>query len=82
MKVEDGVSENESIAARTLRLGVLYPYACRFKPQDVAERAALGICADLCDRAGIKRAMEEVDNKTRREIVRALADIIRAAAVP
>lgn len=42
--------------------------------------AARGIIADLKDRRDIKRGFEEIDEDVRREIVDALADIIRTAA--
>ena len=70
---------SDEIAARTLELGVKYPYAEGFVPQDAADRAALGVCADLLDRRGIKWAMQDVDPDVRADIVTALAAIIRAA---
>lgn len=69
----------EEIAARTLQHGNEFKYAHGFEPKDAADRAALGICADLCDRRGIKWEMQQVDDDVRPDIVRALAAIIRAA---
>jgi Arc/MetJ family transcription regulator len=70
---------DEEIAARTLQHGLEFKYAHGFEPRDEADRAALGICADLCDRRGIKHEMGAVDDDVRADIVRALAAIIRAA---
>ena len=70
---------SDEIAACTLELGVKYPYAEGFTPQDAADRAALGVCADLLDRRAIKWAMQDVDPDVRADIVTALAAIIRAA---
>lgn len=46
---------------------------------DWAHRAARGVMADLKARRGIKWELEKVDEETRVEIVRALAEIIRVA---
>ncbi len=67
-----------------LELGREFPYNDR-PPKDWAEAAALGILADLCDRGGIKHALEDVecsddeDESIRNEIVMSLAMIIRRA---
>lgn len=66
------------IAKRTLEFGNEFPY--HGKPAvDWAERAALGILADLCDRLGIKWEFEQVDADIRPDIVEAVAAIVRAA---
>jgi hypothetical protein len=48
---------------------------------DWAERAALGVLADLLDRRGIKQELRQIegDEDVTDEIVRDLADIIRTA---
>jgi hypothetical protein len=69
----------ETSAERSARLGPEHPYAEGFQPADAADRAALGVCWDLCDRRGIKWAMQDVDDDVRGDIVRELAAIIRAA---
>jgi len=60
--------------------GTKYPYANGFMPSDWAERAALAIAADLCDRRGIKWEMEKVDEEVRGDLIRQHAAIVRAAA--
>lgn len=68
------------IAQRTLAHSAKFPYVeMPSAPLDAAERAALAICYDLCDRRGIKREMEDVDDDTRRVIVAQMAAIIRLA---
>jgi hypothetical protein len=51
------------------------------KAKDWAEAAARGVLADLCDRRGIKWALQddEITDDVRREIVASLAAIIRLA---
>ena len=46
---------------------------------DWAHRAARGIIADLKGRHTIKHGLENIDEETRAEIVRSLAEIIRLA---
>jgi hypothetical protein len=48
-------------------------------PKDWAHRAARGIIADLQDRRGIKGGFDDIDLRTRIEIVKRLAAIIRLA---
>lgn len=48
--------------------------------KDWAHAAARGVLADLNDRKGIKRELEEVDEEVRIELVESLAEIIRLAA--
>lgn len=73
------------IADIRLKHGEEFPYHER-PPKDWAERAALGVLADLCDRRGIKHALYDVecsadeDDCIRVEIVTSLAEIIRRAA--
>lgn len=69
--------QHETDAQRALRVGVKYRYAPRYPVRDAADRAALAICYDLCDRGGIKWEMQKVDDSVRRDIVKALAAIIR-----
>jgi hypothetical protein len=63
-----------------LKHGEKYPYNHR-PPKDWAERAALGVLADLSDRRGIKWALQEIkgDEDISEEIVVSLAAIIRRA---
>lgn len=49
------------------------------KPTDWAHRAARGVLSDLSDRRGIKWELQKVDMDTRKDIVAALAEIIRLA---
>lgn len=48
---------------------------------DWAHAAARGVLADLLDRSGINRALndEQIDRETRAEIVQSMAEIIRLA---
>jgi hypothetical protein len=46
---------------------------------DWAERAALGVLADLTDRRGIKHELRNCDDDVKAEIVESLAAIIRAS---
>lgn len=72
------------IADLRLEHGTKFPYNGR-PPKDWAERAALGVLADLGDRRSIKWALEDVeasedeDESIRNEIVMSLAEIIRRA---
>lgn len=62
--------------------GLEYPYGGRRKDEgepDWATRAALAICWDLSDRAGIKHEMGAVERDIQREIVEAMASYIRYA---
>lgn len=63
-----------------LKRGETYPYHGK-PPVDWAERAALGILADLCDRRGIKQELRQIegDEDITEEIVKTLAEIIRTA---
>lgn len=63
---------------RELEQGEKYPYHGKL-PKDWAERAALGVLYDLCDRRGIKHELREVDGDARKDIVESLSRIIRAA---
>lgn len=67
-----------SDAAFLLKHGNEYPYHDR-PATDWAERAALGVLADLTDRRGIKHELRNIDADIRVEIVESLAAIIRAA---
>lgn len=79
------------IAAIRLKHGADYPFDApdnwwrkskHPKPppaDDWAHAAARGVIADLQDRGGIKYGFIDVDEDTRQEIVRSLADIIRLA---
>lgn len=71
---------NQEAAEFFLTHGSEYPYANGFVPSDWAERAALAIASDLCDRRGIKWEMGKVDEDVRVELIRQHAAIIRAAA--
>ena len=66
-----------------LKLGDEYPYELNPgdnpKPPDWAHRAARGIMADMNDRRGIKWEVQKVDMDTRKDMVAALAAIIRLA---
>ncbi len=79
-----------SDAKHSLRMGARFPYDApdawwnsrgdNPPPAiDKAHAAARGILEDLCDRRGIKRGFEGIDEETRIEIVASLAEIIRAA---
>ena len=48
-------------------------------PKDWAHAAARGVLADLQDRRGIKHGFDDIDQDTRKEIVKSLASIIRLA---
>lgn len=48
--------------------------------KDWAHAAARGILYDLSDRSGIKHGFSGIDEDVRKEIVEAIADIIRLAA--
>ena len=61
-----------------LDMGSKFPFNGR-PATDWAESAAQGILADLCDRRGIRQALEDIDTETREEIVGTMADIIRTA---
>ncbi len=63
---------------RELEMGEKYPYHGQ-PPKDWAERAALGILYDLCDRGGVKHELRAVDSDVRVEIVQKMAEIIRAS---
>lgn len=65
-------------AKHRLEHGEKYPYH-ELPPADWAERAALGVLADLGDRRGIKHELNEPDLDVKAEIVATLADIIRCA---
>ena len=78
------ISTPEGRAAHDLDLGRRRPYHGK-QPKDWAEAAALAICANLCDRGGIKHAMRDLveDDESREisaEIVESFAEIIRYAA--
>lgn len=78
------------LAKHSLERGAEYPYDApdawwdsgKDTPpaKDWAHAAARGILHDLCDRRGIKRGFEGIDEETRVEIVESLSAIIRAAA--
>lgn len=73
-----GTQRFNTIAEIRLGQGAKYPY--HGKPaEDWAERAALGVLADLCDRRGIKHELQDTDADIKREMVKSLAEIIRAA---
>lgn len=61
-----------------LSLGEKYPFHGK-PPTDDAERAALGVLANLCDRRGIKHELNNTDDDIKDEIVTTLAAIIRKA---
>ena len=66
-----------------LELGDEYPYELtpgdNLTPPDWAHRAARGVMADLNDRSGIKHELRGVRMDDRKDIVAALAAIIRLA---
>lgn len=62
-----------------LEHGQQFPYAEEFAPTDAADKAALGILANLCDRRGVKQELRAVDDDVRQELLRDVAEIIRAA---
>jgi hypothetical protein len=64
-----------------LEHGQQFPYADDFVPSDAADKAALAILANLCDRRGIKQELRAVDNDVRHDLLRDVAEIIRAAGV-
>lgn len=78
-------------AKHSLDMGANFPYDAsdawwnsddtRMPPpaKDWAHRAARGVMADLKDRRGIKHELEAVDEATRKELIEALAAIIREA---
>jgi hypothetical protein len=68
-------------AETRLAHGEKWPYHSK-PPTDWAERAALGVLADLMDRRGIKQELRQIegDEDITQEIVITLADIIRTAA--
>lgn len=67
-------------ASHAIKVGLEYRYDGRKDVvTDPAIVAALGICYDLCDRAGIKHEMGRVDREVRADIVDAFAEIIRTA---
>jgi len=71
-------------AKTTLLFGSDYPYDMTDNEEfvmstDPAIRAARGVAFDLCNRRDIKRGFENVDEDVRKEIICALADIIRGA---
>lgn len=67
-------------AKHRLEHGAQFPYHGK-PPTDWAERAALGVLADLGDRRGIKQELNQIegDEDITDEIVTTLADIIRTA---
>ncbi len=82
----------DELAKHTLARGQRYPFDAPDDwwqgadadpptlPGDWATHAARGVIADLCDRGGIKRGFDGIDEAVRADIVAALAGIIRAAA--
>lgn len=64
-----------------LEQGEDHPYDAGVPQGDWAHRAARGVCADLCDRRGIKWAMQPdgIDEETTNELVATMAKIIRLA---
>ncbi len=72
-----------SDAQIALELGDEYPYELNAednpKPPDWAHRAARGVMADLNDRSGIEHELRGVRMDDRKDIVAALAAIIRLA---
>ena len=66
-----------------LESGDEYPYELETgdttPPTDWAHRAARGVMADLSDRCGIKHELGKVAMDVRKDMVSALADIIRSA---
>jgi hypothetical protein len=76
-------------AKRELVSGDKYPYDApddwyvdddshkKYPPVDWAHRAARAVINDLSDRRGIKNEFEEVDEDVRKDIIEALAEIIR-----
>ncbi len=80
-----------SNAKNRLEHGAEFPYDAPDKwwngdgknpPQakDWAHAAARGVLADLSDRRGIKGELEMIDEDVRAELVKSVAEIIRAAA--
>ena len=70
-----------STAKLSLEHGNRYPYDAKAGaiPYDWAHRAARGCIADLLDRNVINNALKDIDDTTRAEIVKTLAEIIRMA---
>jgi hypothetical protein len=64
-----------------LEHGQQFPYAEGFVPNDAADKAALAILANLGDRRGIKQELRAIDNDVRLDLLRDVAEIIRAAGV-
>lgn len=68
-------------AERRYKVGNEYPYDDGREATDWAHKAARGILSDLCDRRGIKREFEKVeDDDIKFHIVDSMAAIIRYAA--
>lgn len=67
----------------SLTQGDLFPYELtpgdNLTPPDWAHRAARGVMADLTDRRGIKWELKHVHTDDRKDIVAAIAAIIRLA---
>lgn len=68
----------EELAPRSLKIGTEHPYDER-PAVDAAHAAAQGIIADLTDRRTIKWSFEGIDLDVKRDIVDALAAVIRRA---
>lgn len=77
-------ADSYEAAARQIAWGARYPYD---DPEDAApakdwaQAAVRGILDDLRDRGGIKHYLDDIDVETRVEIVRGLADVVRAAFI-
>jgi hypothetical protein len=70
-------------AAQYLAEADKYPYELtpgdNPTPPDWAHRASRGCLTELCDRKGLGNILDEIDYDTRKDIIAALADIIREA---
>ncbi len=71
------LGEADPVATHKLEMGMNHPYSGE-PGRDMAETIVQGIMADLTDRRGIRQGFDQVDLETRQEIVKALANIVRA----
>ena len=72
------------VATLSLDAGALFPYdsASGITPaKDWAHAAVRGILSELSDRRGIQHYLEDIAVEDRGEIVRGLADVVRAAFI-